>query len=143
MILRACNETDVKTLTKLEKECFPTPWNENMLLSAFSRIDFVCFVLEEAGKALGYVCGTTLFETAELARIAVAGSWRRKGLGEKLLDAFISCVQERGAQQVFLEVRVSNAPAIALYEKRGFEKGRVRAKYYENGENGLEMKKLL
>ena len=143
MILRACNERDVKALAKIEKECFSTPWNESMLLGGFSRVDFVCFVLEESGKALGYVCGTKLFETAELARIAVDSSWRRKGLGEKLLDAFIACVQARGARQVFLEVRESNAPAIALYEKRGFEKGRVRAKYYENGENGLEMKKLL
>ncbi len=143
MILRACNQTDVKALAKLERECFSMPWNERMLVGAFSRIDFVCFILEEAGETVGYVCGTTLFETAELARIAVARSHRRKGLGEKLLDAFIACVKERGAQQVFLEVRESNAPAIALYEKRGFEKGRVRAKYYENGENGLEMKKLL
>jgi ribosomal-protein-alanine N-acetyltransferase len=143
MILRACNQTDAKALAKIERQCFSSPWSENMLLSAFSRVDFVCFVLEQAGDALGYVCGTTLFETAELARIAVLQGQRRKGLGEKLLDAFISCAKERGAQQMFLEVRESNAPAIALYEKRGFEKVRVRAKYYENGENGLEMKKLL
>lgn len=143
MTARACGIEDVKTLAAIEAECFPVPWNEGMLSGAFSRTDFLCFVLEENGEAVGYICGTTLFETADIARVAVVKARRREGLGSVLINAFIQAAKQRGAERAFLEVRVSNAPAIGLYEKEGFAKGRIRPKYYANGEDGLEMSKLL
>lgn len=141
MTVRACEIGDTKILAGLEKECFTVPWNEGMLSGAFSRTDFLCFLLEENGEAIGYICGTTLFETADIARVAVTKNRRREGLGGVLIDAFIATAKARGARRVFLEVRVSNAPAIGLYEKQGFQRGRIRPKYYANGEDGLEMRK--
>lgn len=143
MTLRVCQKQDLDVLTALESQCFSTPWSKAMLSGSLSRVDFVGFILEAQGKAVGYIFGTSLFETAEVARVAVLSSHRRKGYGETLMQAFLDGVKARGAEQVFLEVRASNTPAICLYEKFGFCKGRLRAKYYADGEDGQEMKKIL
>ena len=143
LTVRACTLQDVPTLAKIENECFSVPWNEGLLAGAFSRVDFLCFIMEEKGEAVGYICGTSLFEDSDVARVAVVKSRRGEGHGGTLLNAFIQAAKAKGARRVFLEVRVSNATAIRLYERNGFTRGRIRVKYYANGEDGLEMKKDL
>ena len=141
--LRDANKNDCALLVALEKECFVAPWTEGLFLGAFTRTDFYALVLEEQGEIVGYICGTSLFETADIARVCVAKAHRRKGYGARLLDGFENKARSLGAERVFLEVRVSNEPAQALYTSRGYEKGRIRQKYYADGEDGLEMKKEL
>ena len=143
MTIRACDNSHLQGLTALEKDCFSLPWNEGMLAGTLARVDFVGYVIEEQNELLGYICGTSLFETAEVARVAVRSAHRRKGIGEKLLTAFLEKAKEKGAEQVFLEVRASNVPAMRLYEKLGFVKWRLRPKYYADGEDGQEMIKRL
>ena len=141
--LRDATKNDCALLVALEKECFPAPWTEGLFLGAFTRVDFYALILEENGEIIGYICGTSLFETADIARVCVKKTHRRKGYGALLLDGFEKKARALGAERVFLEVRVSNAPAKALYESFGYEKGRIREKYYADGEDGLEMKKEL
>ena len=74
-----------------------------------------------------------------MARIAVLQNVRGQGIGGKILDRFLQTAKERGAQEVFLEVRVSNAPAIALYKRFGFESVNVRKRYYPDGEDAFLM----
>ena len=70
--------------------------------------------------------------SCELENIVVAGEWRRRGTGSRLLQKLISTLRERRLRQVQLEVRESNSIARALYRKFGFaERGR-RKKYYTN-----------
>ena len=140
MVIRECTAADLPQLLTLDRECFAHPWTESMWQGEFTHIGFYGLIAEENGEPIGYVCITTLFETADLSRIAVKKARRGEGLGRKLLQTAIAAAKERGAEQMFLEVRVSNLTAIKLYESTGFEKTRLRKNYYENGEDGIEMK---
>ena len=141
MTVRFAQEKDIADIANLERSCFVEPWSAGQLAGSLERADFCALVGEVDGEIVGYICGTALFETAEIARVAVDINRRRAGLGGKLLDEFLALVKSRGAERVFLEVRVSNAAAIGLYESRAFSPLRVRLKYYGDGEDGLEMKK--
>lgn len=142
--IRPLTKADVKTVAGLEKASFSAPWTQESLLSTLSRADFIGYVLEtDGGEIVGYVFGSILFEDAELHRIAVKSESRGKGYGGRVLDGFLQGVKARGGERVFLEVRVSNAPARKLYDSRGFELFRTRRYYYDDGEDALEMKKEL
>ena len=74
----------------------------------------------------------------ELHRIAVASSGQRRGLALRLLDDLLQCGRSWGCGRIVLEVRESNRPAIALYERRGFRRvGRRREYYSDPGEDAL------
>ena len=143
MSVREWTVGDLSTIAEIERACFAESWSEETLRDAFSRDNYFALVLETDGKIVGYACGTILFEIAELPRIAVLKEYRGKGFGGVLMERFFDVVKNRGAERVFLEVRVSNDAAIGLYLSRGFEKTRVRKKYYANGEDAVEMKKEL
>lgn len=143
MTTRALLESDLETVAEIERECFLEPWTTGMLSGSFSRTDFCGLLLEQDGEAVGYICGETLFENAEIARVAVKTAHRRKGHGERLLTAFENAVIARGASAVFLEVRAGNVAARSLYEKSGYFATRVRKRYYADGEDAVEMKKEL
>ena len=143
LIIRKMTAADAEIIAQIESNCFRAPWAKEAVCSACARIDFCGAVAETEEGICGYILGTSLFETAEVARIAVLQALRGQGIGGKILDGFLQTVASRGAKEVFLEVRVSNASAIALYESRGFKCVRTRKKYYENSEDALEMRKAL
>ena len=134
---------DATAVAGIEKQCFLDAWGQESLLSTLSRRDFSGFCAVLDGEVVGYICGSVLFEDAEILRVAVLDTQRRKGIGAMLLDAFLSCAKEQKAERVFLEVRAQNAAAIGLYRSRGFESVRVREHYYADGENAVEMLKTL
>lgn len=143
MTLEALLRIDIPALLEMEKECFPDPWNEKSWLDAFARPDFFSFAVKEGETLIGFVCGTCLFEESELLKIAVTPSIRGRGLGEMLLNVFLQSAKDRGAEKMFLEVREGNVAARRLYEKSGFTQTRIRKKYYDNGEDAVEMVKTL
>lgn len=140
-VIRDWTEKDLPAIAILERACFSEPWTMEMLKNEFSRKEFCGALLEEDGKIVGFVCGMTLFEDAELMKVAVAESCRKRGLGGALVDEFYRRAISRDVERIFLEVRVSNAAALGLYQGRGYEKTRLRKRYYADGEDALEMKK--
>lgn len=141
--VREWTEKDLAKIVFCERTCFSDPWTTEMIKSEFSRSDFYGLLIEEQGEILGYIYGTVLFEDAELMKIAVLPDYRGQGLACALTEGFIQGVKERGGERIFLEVRASNLPALKLYQGHGFEKTRLRKRYYADGEDGLEMKKEL
>ncbi|WP_411655202.1 ribosomal protein S18-alanine N-acetyltransferase [Anaeromassilibacillus sp. SJQ-1] len=86
----------------------------------------------EEGYCLGFagmhaVCGECYVDL-----VAVRPSARRQGIGEQLVKRMIAWMEEHRGEFITLEVRMSNTPAIALYEKLGFAKAGVRKNFYEN-----------
>jgi ribosomal-protein-alanine N-acetyltransferase len=67
---------------------------------------------------------------AQLLNLSVVPDARREGLGRELLAQFVADSRRLGAEQMFLEVRIGNAPAIALYEAAGFVRIARRVAYY-------------
>ena len=144
MILRAWEKKDVDTIAEMEKRCFPQDaWTKGMLSELLDSPYEWAVLAEEGGQVCGYACLFTLFETADLMNIAVDEPFRGRGIACRLIEALHKNAKELGAERVMLEVRVSNAPAIALYKKYGYEKIAVRKNYYGNGEDADIMQKML
>lgn len=143
MTVREIQREDLQALAEMEKESFPDFWTIGQLSGTLSRMDFCGVIVEDKGEAVGYLLGTSLFETAEIDRIAVRKRERKKGVGKMLIDSFAEAVKKRNAEKIFLEVRVSNTPACALYRKCGFSTFKIRERYYVDGEDALEMVNVL
>ena len=143
VIFREIVKADGRAIASIERECFALPWSEKDISSVCNRADFCGVVAQIDGETVGYLLGLSLFENAEVLRVAVLKNFRGQKIGGALLDRFFELARAKGAENVFLEVRVSNESAIFLYESRAFTRGRVREKYYENGESAIEMHKRL
>lgn len=139
--IREWTEKDLLVVAAIERNCFIDPWTVEMLRAEMQKQDSYGLILEEDGKALGYACGNALFEDGDVEKVAVLAENRGKGYGKALVLGLFEIAKQRGAERMFLEVRASNAPALGLYQSVGFEKTRLRKRYYENGEDALEMKK--
>ncbi len=139
--IREWTANDIPAAAMIERTCLGEPWSLDTLKQWRSAAHFFAYVLEADGVIAGYVCGTALFEDAELLRVAVLPPYRGKGFGKLLTERFLEGAAARGAERAFLEVRPSNQAALALYQKQGFQKNRLRKRYYADGEDGLEMMK--
>ena len=105
----------------LEKICFPAdPWSEALFREALENPQVAILLAQgEDGGILGYAVVSTVLDEGNLDNIAVARSARRQGVADALLSALTGFGRER-LSRLMLEVRASNSPAIALYEKHGF-----------------------
>lgn len=116
----------------LEKACFPAdPWSEGLFRDALDNPNTAILLAEgEDGAVLGYAVLSTVLDEGNLDNIAVARPARRNGVADALLSALTGFGREHLAC-LMLEVRASNAPAIALYEKHGFAAAGRRKNYYD------------
>ena len=119
MIVRAWEEKDIAAIADIENKSFADPWTEGMLLDTLRFPVYHTFLAEDGGQVCGYGCLILLFEDAELANIAVAPTHRGQGVGKLLMEKMHDYAKTFGAERMLLEVRVSNASAIGLYEKYG------------------------
>lgn len=144
MLLRPWKEEDLPAIAAMEQRCFPQDaWSQKMLEETMQAPFSWCVLAEDGGQVCGYACLYSVFDTADLMNIAVDSAFRGRGIGGALVDALHAKAKELGAERMLLEVRVSNAAAIALYKKQGYEKIAVRKGYYGNGEDADIMQKKL
>ena len=143
MRVRLWTENDIEKIAEAEQRCFSDPWSKDALKAAFDSPFTHCFLIEEGGQVCGYACLFVLFEESEVQNIAVDIPFRKRGIGSELLSFLHDFAKEKGAEISFLEVRVSNAPAISLYQKFSYQTVAVRKRYYPDGEDALVMKKEL
>lgn len=144
MIIREMKLEDVPHVAAIEQLCFSAPWNENMIISSWeSRLS--CWLIAEIdGCVAGYVGSEAVLDSADMMNIAVAPAYRKRGIAEALIKALVEHLQQRDILFLLLEVRVSNAPAIALYNKLCFEQVGRRPRYYTNPrEDALILRKEL
>ena len=144
MILRSWKYEDILRISELEKECFgDEAWNYRMLASSFGTESFVGILADDGGDIAGYGGITIAADSADIGNVAVAEAYRRGGVGTSLLNGLCEEAKRRGADRVFLEVRVSNSAALRLYLKCGFKGVYARTRYYPDGEDCLVMTKEL
>ena len=144
MIIRKMNLGDVSAIAELEKLCFSDPWSENSIASEVNNPLSYWLVAEIDGVVAGYIGSQTVLDAADMMNLAVSPDYRRQGVGQALVNALVEHLQQNKVIALLLEVRVSNAPAIALYESMGFEQVGRRPKYYHNPrEDALIMRKGL
>lgn len=142
MLIREWKFEDILAISELEKECFETDtWSYKTFVSCFENPNFIGIVGVEGDEIVGFGGITVAADSADLENVFVSEAYRKSGNGSALVDELLSRAKIRGAVQVFLEVRVSNSPAMLTYLKRGFVGAYTRARYYSNGEDCLMMKK--
>ena len=92
-----------------------------------------------SGTLLGYTLFWHVVDELHLLNVAVAVRSRRQGLGRALMLDLIAYARTHAIVRILLEVRASNAPALALYDSLGFTRFNVRPRYYSDGEDAIEL----
>ena len=118
-------------VAELEQLCFADPWSEKALELLLGDGAYGAVCLQE-GHVMAY--GGVLWAPFEgqITNIATHPTARRCGMGAAVLEHLIAVAIERGCEQLSLEARVSNTPAISLYERYGFEKMGLRRGFYKH-----------
>lgn len=130
MNITEMQEKHLPALAELEKQCFHAPWSENMLREELGGGIFL--VAEQDGEVQGYVGCQTVLDEGYITNVAVSPDFRRRGAARRLIAELIARAKEKGLAFVTLEVRESNAPAIALYTGAGFAPVGKRKNFYSN-----------
>jgi [ribosomal protein S18]-alanine N-acetyltransferase len=106
-------------------------WSAESLGESLSA-GFLGWVAERGVEVAGILIGRMVADEFEILNLAVAVEHRRQGIAASLIDGALEAVKSEGCRVAHLEVRASNAPAIALYRGRGFTETGRRKQYYQN-----------
>lgn len=127
--LRAMRESDLDEVMEIELRAYPFPWTRGIFRDCLAA-GYPAWVALEAGRIVGYGLLSIAAEEAHVLNVCIAPERQSHGYGRQLLRALVRHAREADAQRVFLEVRPSNPPAIALYESEGFNEIGRRPRYY-------------
>lgn len=140
IFLREFRDGDGGKILEIEKASFPDPWRMQGFLYHHRRNPEGFKVAVEGGEVVGYAVARIeaafevrrlrVFRRCHLANLAVEPKSRGKGIGSRLLKEAINYARNRGAQEVYLEVRAGNVQARRFYEKRGFIEKKFKKGYY-------------
>jgi ribosomal-protein-alanine N-acetyltransferase len=125
-------DAHVDAVADLEAICFADPWSANSVASELTNPLSCWLVALEADTVVGYIGSQTVMGETDMMNVAVHPDHRRKGIAVSLIHALVQKLKECESHCLTLEVRASNAPAIALYEKLGFTEAGRRRNYYRN-----------
>ena len=129
--VRLLQDADIEELSRIEAASFSMPWSAEDFRGLLTR-DYCLYVVAEAdGHIAGCAGLTDSFHEGNIDNVVTAAEYRNLGIGGKMLEELLRLGNERGITAYTLEVRVSNAPAIRLYEKFGFVSEGIRPKFYE------------
>ena len=128
---RRMTPEDVPFISKLEEETFSMPWSADSFLEMIGKEDARYYVAEEEGRILGG-CGVLMIAgEGNITNVVIAPEARNQGVGTAMLSHLMAEGDREGLTAYTQEVRVSNAPAIHVYEKLGFEPAGIRPGFYE------------
>ena len=120
MRIENTNPSHVAQVSGLERICFHDPWSEQSIAGELKNTLSLWLVAVDGDRVAGYVGSQTVCDETDMMNVAVTASYRRRGIAEELVNALVEELKALGSHSLTLEVRASNAPAIALYEKLGF-----------------------
>ena len=132
MTIEKMNAGQVAQIAALEKICFSDPWSENSIASELENRLAHWLVALEGETVAGYIGSQTVMGESDMMNVAVHPDFRRRGIAEALVKRLVEDLQAMESHCLTLEVRATNAPAIALYEKLGFFQVGRRKNYYRN-----------
>ena len=129
---------DLPSVLAIERRAFTTPWSLAMFVLELSKPSGICIAAAVDGELAGYLVCSRYADVWHLMNVAVAPEHRRQGIATSLLRRMVDVA---GVEARYtLEVRTSNRPAIAMYERLGFRPaGHRRGYYHDNGEDALIM----
>lgn len=131
--IRRMTLLDVSKVALLEAASFAQPWSEKDFVHEMTQNPVARYLVasDQEGELLGFAGAHIIFEEGHVTNVVVAQHARGQGIGRALMQDLMQYAANLGCQYLTLEVRVSNAPAISLYQSLGFVKVSVRKKYYQ------------
>jgi ribosomal-protein-alanine N-acetyltransferase len=139
--LRALDERDLDALDHIERLSYPAPWSRAMFAAELQKPGALALgAYSEPDVLIGYAIVSRYVDAWHVMNIAVSPEYRRRGIATALLERLFAVTANDPRRGYTLEVRVSNAEAIRLYERLGFEARGIRRGYYtDNREDALIM----
>ena len=140
MMIRRMVAEDIPQVEQIERSLFSDAWSEQGFLDTLdSPYAIALAAVETKGdtiekgqdRIIGYIIMYVSFEEGEISNVAVTETAQNQGIGSALLQAILEIGSEETVTRFILEVRVSNKPAIALYNKFEFEQIGIRRDFYE------------
>jgi ribosomal-protein-alanine N-acetyltransferase len=152
--LRRFQPSDLENVVLINQVCLPENYSNYFFMDLYERYPETFIVAEVYGEIAGYIMcrietGLPDFGLLGIAKrghvisIAVLPQYQRKGIGHALMEEAMNRMKSYKAKECYLEVRVSNTPAIGLYNKLGFETQRTAHSYYADGEDAAIMTRKL
>ena len=135
---------DLEEVDEIEHRSYPTPWSRSMFTGELSKPTSICLGAFEAdgeeGALVGYLIVSRYVDAWHVMNLAVDPDHRGRGVATMLLERLFEVTVDDARRGYTLEVRVSNATAVALYERLGFTSRGLRRGYYtDNREDALIM----
>ena len=142
MEIRRLTLHDLDAVVAIENAVYPTPWSRSMFAGELAKPSSFSLGAhdDEQGGLVAYLIVSRYVDAWHIMNVAVHPGYRRQGVASRLLDELFDHTAGDSRRGYTLEVRVSNATAIALYERFGFEASGIRRGYYtDNREDALIM----
>jgi [ribosomal protein S18]-alanine N-acetyltransferase len=138
--LRRLESGDLDVVEVIERESYPTPWSRSMFDAELRKPSSLALGAFTGDDLVGYAFVSRYVDAWHVMNVAVAHAYRRRGIASALLERMFEVTGTDPRRGYTLEVRVSNAGAIRLYEQLGFEPRGIRRGYYtDNREDALIM----
>jgi len=148
--LRVFAPADIESVVNINRVCLPENYAPYFFLDTFNSSPQTFIVAESQGRVIGYIMcriehGFSDVRKLHFAKkghiisVAVLPEFRRRNIGCGLVERALSALSDISADECFLEVRISNEPAIGLYRKLGFEATRTIPRYYYDGSDAYVM----
>ncbi len=132
MRIRSVGIEGAGQLAEMDKHCFSDSWKEKDWQQFLSLPQYRCYIVTAEELPKGFLLISTAADEGEIIKIGVLPECRRQNFGTSILREAFEKWQDEGIRHLFLEVRESNRPARALYQKLGFEEVGIRKNYYRN-----------
>jgi ribosomal-protein-alanine N-acetyltransferase len=136
--MRRLSYADLPQVIAIERRAFPTPWSLAMFVLELSKPSGICLAALRRGRIVGYLICSRYESVWHIMNVAVDDRLRRQGIASALLAELFERA-DRAGEQYTLEVRTSNAAAIALYERFGFRHAGVRRGYYHDNQEDADI----
>ena len=131
LVFRKIEKQDAKALGELANQVFTMPWSENAFAHLAEDKDSIFIVALEDDTLIGG-CGLThIGLEGDIHNVMVTSKYRGRGIATQMMTVLLEEGQKQGIEEFTLEVRVSNAAAIKVYEKMGFVSEGIRPRFYE------------
>jgi ribosomal-protein-alanine N-acetyltransferase len=139
--LRALGTRDLDALELIERQSYPAPWSRSMFAAELQKPGALAIgAYRDTNELVGYAIVSRYVDAWHVMNVAVAPEHRRRGIAQALLERLFEVTASDARRGYTLEVRVSNAEAIRLYERLGFQARGIRRGYYtDNREDALIM----
>lgn len=152
--MRSFSPADVEAVVNINRVCLPENYATYFFIDTFNTLPDAFVVAEAQGQVVGYIMcrlehGFSDLKKLRFARkghivsVAVMPAFRNLGIGYSLVEQAMSALSARGADECYLEVRMTNYQAINLYKKMGFEVTRTIPRYYFDASDAYVMTKPL